>query len=270
MEIKFIKNIKNFFENRKLKKLTDETLEEKLEEKLEANETENLGNIVGYVEDDKRQLQLAEDLIHSTQISELDKKEVIDSLPHKSKEKLFRESIKAKEILARKDINTFLKIIIEQKNLNPYDELYYRLDKAFNDSQLSNILEIIKKERPKEYNEEKVLRIICKQMIVDLKEYGVALPSNIKWIIDKNLIVKDKKSENGKRNFDILEETDRSRLFSSLIEEVEEFKEKNNSELKERQRESLSMENLENTLNRLCEFEKRRREELQQQNLNIK
>lgn len=265
MKIQFIEKIKEFFEKRKLKKMPDKVLEEKIDQNIEGEGTEKIPLIVGAVDDAQTQVELAKKVVESPEISVATKAETLDELPHKMKEKLFRESIKSKELMAQKDINTFVKIIITNKGLQPYDELYYRIDKAFSDSQLANILETLKSERPENYDEEKVLRIVAKQVDVNLRKYGTFLASHAENLLGK-VSIKDEKEENGERRFDILNPQDKQKLFEALKEEREEMRDNPKNPLTYKEIQMLSDENLEKQINQVVQFKVKRQEELQEQN----
>lgn len=267
MKIKLIEKIKQFFENRKLKKLPDEVLIEKVEEKLEEDEVGEIPNIVKYVGDNDTQLQMAKGLVEGADINIETKKEVIDNLPHITKKELFRESIKTKEIIAQKDMPTFIKILINEKKLQPYDELYYRVDKAFSDSELGRILGILYKERTKEYDEEKVLRIVAKQMLVDMKKYNTFLPSHFAEIA--NNIIIDEGTEN-ERTFQILNEEDKEKLEKALEEESIELKENSKKALTAQEKAKIAPEKIQQQINNIVEFSMKRQKELQEQETSIR
>lgn len=264
MKIKWIEKVKLFLENRKLKKMSDGALIKELNERLLAEETESIPNIVGFVEDDNKQLDVAKELIESKEVTVKTKKQVIQNLPQQTQKELFRKSIKTKEVLAQKDISTFLKILIKDKNLQPYDELYYRIDKAFSDSQLANILEQLQKERPESYNEEKITQIITKQIVVDIKKYGSFLPSHLENLTSK-IIINDEKQ--GKRKFDILEEKDRRMLETELEKASQELKENKKNPITEVEEQRITSDKLKLQIEQMAQFAQRRQEELRLQGI---
>ena len=169
--------------------------------------------------------------------------------------------------MAQKDVNTFIKIIVNNKSLQPYDELYYRLDKAFSDSQLTGILQTLKEKRPESYDEEKVLRIVAKQIDVDIKKYGTFLPSHVaQGGLFEQIVIRDDNIQDGERTFDILNAKDKQRLVEALKEEREEMKENPKISLTEKELGILSDENLERQIDQVEKFKIKRQEELQQQN----
>lgn len=261
MEIKFLQRIKAFLERRKLKKLSDETLAKKVEEKIENEKIEEIPNIVGHMGDDEKQLEMAKNLVESEQINMDTKKDVINTLPHETKRELFKKSIQTKEILAKKDIPTFMEILIKDKKLQPYDELYYRVDKAFSDSELANIMQKIQETRPQDYDEQKIVRVIAKQILVDNVRYGTFLPSHLGELTN-NITIEDKDSEESYRKFDILEDDDRKKLFDALEEEAETLRDTINDEKKEKR---INKENLKIQMNNMVQFAEKRKEELQAQ-----
>lgn len=264
MKIEVMKKIKLYLENRKLKKMSDSALIKELEEKLMIEETENIHNIVGFVEDDKKQLNVAKELIESGEINASTKKQVIEKLPHQTQKELFRKSIKTKELLAQKDISTFLRILIKDKKLQPYDELYYRIDKAFNDFELAYMLRELQKGRPEAYSAQKVMGIIAKQIIVDIKKYESFLPSHLKELTDEIVI---NYGENEERKFDILNEEDRKTLKETMEREAEKMKEDNKHPITLAEKERITSEKLEKQINKMLQFEQKRQEELQMQGL---
>lgn len=267
MKIQFIERIKEFFEKRRLKKLPDEVLEEKIDKNIEGEETGKISLMVGAVDDEKTQIELAKKVVEAADVSMTTKAAILDELPHKTKVKLFKESVKSKELMAQKDVNTFIKIIVNNKSLQPYDELYYRLDKAFSDSQLTGILQTLKEKRPESYDEEKVLRIVAKQIDVDIKKYGTFLPSHVaQGGLFEQIVIRDDNIQDGERTFDILNPKDKQRLVEALKEEREEMKENPKISLTERELMMLSDENLERQIDQVEKFKIKRQEELQQQN----
>lgn len=265
MKIQFIEKIKEFFEKRKLKKLPDEILEEKVEQNIEGEETEKLAFMVGAVEDEKTQIELAKKVVEAPAVGTMAKAETINELPHETKEALFRKSVRTKEIIAQKDINTFLKILINNKELQPYDELYYRVDKAFSDLQLSDILEKLGEKRPESYDEEKVLRIIAKQIDTNLKKYGSFLPSHADSLMEK-IILKDENTETGKREFDILNPQDKEKLIEAMKEERDEIKNNEKIPVSESEEKRLTDENIQKQIEQVVDFKIKRQQELQEQN----
>lgn len=266
MKIQFIETIKGFIEKKKLKNMPDEVLEEKIDEKLEGKETGNIPLIVGAIDDEKTQIELVKKVVEAPDISTATKTEALNELPHKMKEELFKKSIKSKELLAQKDINTFLKILVTNKRLQPYDELYYRIDKAFSDKQLADILKTLKEKRSESYNEEKVLRIVAKQMDVNLRKYGSFLSSHAADVLE-NVELRDNNSDNGKRKFDILNEQDRNRLLDAMKQEKEEIEKKSELSLTVQERRNLGEENLERQIRQIVEFRKKRLKEINEQNM---
>ena len=266
MKIQFIERIKEFIEKKKLKNMPDEVLEEKIDEKLEGKETGNIPLIVGAVDDEKTQVELVKKVVEAPDISTATKADALNELPHEMKKELFKKSIKSKELLAQKDINTFLKILVTDKRLQPYDELYYRIDKAFSDKQLSDILKALKEKRPESYDEEKVLRIVAKQIDVNLKKYGSFLSSHAADVLE-NVELEDNNSDNGKRKFDILNEQDRNRLLNAMKQEKEEIEKKSELSLTVQERRNLGEENLERQIRQIVEFRKKRLKEINEQNM---
>ncbi len=266
MKIQFIERIKEFIEKKKLKNMPDEVLEEKIDEKLEGKETGNIPLIVGAVDDEKTQVELVKKVVEAPDISTATKADAFNELPHEMKKELFKKSIKSKELLAQKDINTFLKILVTDKRLQPYDELYYRIDKAFSDKQLSDILKALKEKRPESYDEEKVLRIVAKQIDVNLKKYGSFLSSHAADVLE-NMELEDNNSDNGKRKFDILNEQDRNRLLNAMKQEKEEIEKKSELSLTVQERRNLGEENLERQIRQIVEFRKKRLKEINEQNM---
>ena len=265
MKIQFIEKIKKYIKKRKLRKLPDEILEEKVEQNIEGEETGKLAFMVGAIGDEKTRIEAAKKVVEAPDVETMTKAETINELPHETKEALFRKSVRTKEIIAQKDINTFLKILINNKELQPYDELYYRIDKAFSDSQLANILETLKSERPESYDEEKVLRIVAKQVDVNLRKYGTFLASHAENLLGK-VSIKDEKEENDERQFDILNPQDKQKLFEALKEEREEMRDNPKNPLTDKEIQMLSDENLEKQINQVVQFKVKRQEELQEQN----
>lgn len=264
MKIALIEKIKLYSEKRKLRKMSDGALIKQLEEKIMAEETGNIPNIVGYVEDDDKQLHVAKELIESQDINIATKKQVIEKLPQQTQKELFRKSIKTKELLAQKDINTFLKIIIKDKKLQPYDELYYRVDKAFSDSQLSFMLRELKRKRPESYSEEKVMEIVAKQIIVNMKKYGTFLPSHLPELLDEITI----NSEQGKqRKFDILEENDKEKITETLKRVAEEVKENKKVPITETQKQNIEEGKIDIQIARMVRFAEERQEQLREQGI---
>lgn len=266
MKIQFIERIKEFIEKKKLKNMPDEVLEEKIDEKLEGKETGNIPLIVGAVDDEKTQVELVKKVVEAPDISTATKADAFNELPHEMKKELFKKSIKSKELLAQKDINTFLKILVTDKRLQPYDELYYRIDKAFSDKQLSDILKALKEKRPESYDEEKVLRIVAKQIDVNLKKYGSFLSSHAADVLE-NMELEDNNSDNGKRKFDILNEQDRNRLLNAMKQEKEEIEKKSELSVTVQERRNLGEENLERQIRQIVEFRKKRLKEINEQNM---
>ena len=265
MKIQFIEKIKEFFEKRKLKKLPDEILEEKVEQNIEGEETGKLAFMVGAIGDEKTQIELAKKVVEAPDVGTMTKAEMLDKLPHKAKEKLFKESIKSKELMAQEDVGTFLRIIINNKNLQPYDELYYRVDKAFSDLQLSDILEKLGEERPEAYDEEKVLRIVAKQIDINLKKYGSFLPSHADSLMGK-IILKDENTETGKREFDILNPQDQEKLIEAMKEERDEIMDNEKIPVSKSEEKRLTDENIQKQIEQVVEFKIKRQQELQEQN----
>lgn len=266
MKIQFIERMREFFEKRRLRKMPDEVLEEKIDQNIEGEGTGKIPLIVGAVDDEQTQVELAKKVVEAADLSMATKAETLDELPHKTKVKLFKESVKSKELMAQKDVDTFVKIIVNNKSLQPYDELYYRIDKAFSDSQLSNILKTLKEKRPESYDEEKVLRIVAKQIDVDIKKYGTFFPSHASQAgLFEQIVLRDDNQQNGERTFDILDPKDKQRLVQALKEEREEMKENPKISLTEREMKMLSDENLERQIEQVEKFKIKRQEELQQQ-----
>ena len=267
MKIKFIEKIKEFFEKRKLKKLPDEILREKVEQNIEGEETEKLEFMVSAIENEKERIEATKKAVESPDISVSTKVAIINELTHKNQVKLFKESIKSKELMAQKDVNTFVQIIINNKSLQPYDELYYRIDKAFSDSQLADILEKVKQERPETYDEEKVLRIVAKQMDINLKKYGTSFPSHaIEAGLFREIILKDEKAEKGKREFDILNPEDRQRLSDAMKEERDEIVEKSKNSMSKQESNRLTDEAIDAHIQKMLDFRMKRQKELNEQN----
>lgn len=264
MEIKWIEKMKLYLEYRKLKKMTDGALLEELEKKLEAEKMAHIPNIVSLVEDEEKKLEVAKDLIETSEINMTTKKKVIDQLPHKTQKELFRKSIKTKELLAQRDISTFLKILVKDKNLHPYDELYYRIDKAFSDSQLVYMLDTLRAKRPEAYEEEKVMGIIGKQIAVNMKKYETFLPSHLLQLTDEVIINRGEKEE---RIFDILREEDREKLEQSIQEAIQELKENTKNSMSEVEEQRLSQENIDKQISKFLTFAQKRQEELIAQGL---
>lgn len=181
--------IKNYIKDRELKKLTDKDLVERVEEKKEKEEEmQEIPNIIGYINDDEKQLKVAEDAIDSELDDEL-KAEILRALPKKSRANLFKQdNVVAKKIIAQDDIDTFTEILVREQVLKPYDELYYRLDVAFSDSQVAQILSNLETRRNRDYDPQKVLKVIAKQIAVDIKTHGTFLPSHLKELTDKIII----------------------------------------------------------------------------------
>ena len=267
MKIKFIEKIKEFFEKRKLKKLPDDILEEKIVENIEEEETEKVPKMVEAFGSAEAQTEIAQKVVESSGVSTETKAEMLDKLPHKVKEKLFKESIKSKELMAQKDVNTFVQIIINNKSLQPYDELYYRIDKAFSDSQLAGILEKVKQERPETYDEEKVLRIVAKQIDINLKKYGTSFPSHaIEAGLFREIILKDEKAEKGKREFDILNPEDRQRLSDAMKEERDEIVEKSKNSMSKLESNRLTDEAIDDNIQKMLNFRMKRQKEVNEHN----
>lgn len=265
MKIQFIERIKEFFEKRKLKKLSDSVLEEKIDKNIEGEGTGKIPLIIGAVEDEKTQIELAKRVVESTEVPMATKTDTLNELPHRTRVKLFKESVKGKELIAR-DVEKFTEIVVNNKSLQPYDELYYRLDKAFSDNQLGNILSTLKEKRPESYDEEKVLRIVAKQIDVNIKNYGAILPSHLAPSGLFSQIVLSGRDQNEERAFDILNPEDKQRLLEALKEEREEMEENPKIALTESELKRLSDENLEKQINQVEQFTIKRQEELLQQN----
>lgn len=261
MEIKFLQKIKAFLERRKLKKLSDETLAKKVEEKIKNEKIEEIPNIVGNMGDDEKQLEMAKNLVESEQINMDTKKDIINTLPHETKRELFKKSVQTKEILAKKDLPAFIEILVKDKKLKPYDELYYRVDKAFSDSELAYIMQKIQETRPEDYDEEKILRVIAKQILVDNVRYGTFLPSHL-GELTSNIIIANKDSEESQRKFDILVEEDRKKLFNALEEEADILNDAIKDDKKEKR---IGNENLKIQMNNMVQFAEKRKEEIQTQ-----
>lgn len=267
MKIQFIEKIKEFFEKRKLKKLPDEILEEKVEQNIEGEETGKLAFMVGAIGDEKTQIELAKKVVEAPDVGTMTKAEMLDKLPHKAKEKLFKESIKSKELMAQKDVSAFIKIITNDKNLQPYDELYYRIDKAFSDSQLAGILEKVKQKRPETYDEEKVLRIVAKQMDINLKKYGTFFPSHaIEAGLFREIVLKDEKTEKGEREFDILNPEDKQRLSDAMKEERDEIVENPKNLISKQESNRLTDEVIDSQIQQIINFKMKRQQEHSEQN----
>lgn len=181
--------IKNYIKDRELKKLTDKDLVERVEEKKEKEEEmQEIPNIIGYINDDEKQLKVAEDAIDSELDDEL-KAEILRALPKKSRANLFKQdNVVAKKIIAQDDIDTFTEILVREQVLKPYNELYYRLDVAFSDSQVAQILSNLETRRNRDYDPQKVLKVIAKQIAVDIKTHRTFLPSHLKELTDKIII----------------------------------------------------------------------------------
>ena len=265
MKIQFIEKIKEFFEKRKLKKLPDEILKEKVEQNIEGEETEKLAFMVSAIENEKERIEATKKAVESPDISVSTKVAIINELTHKNQVKLFKESIKSKELMAQKDVDKFLEIIINDKSLQPYDELYYRVDKAFSDLQLSNILEKLEKERPETYDEEKVLRIVAKQIDINLKKYGSFLPSHAEEL-SRHIHLKEKNTETGEREFDILNPNDKQRLSDAMKEERDEIMNNEKIPVSESEKKRLTDENIQKQIEQVAEFKIKRQQELQEQN----
>ena len=264
MEIKWIEKIKLYLEYRKLKKMSDGALLKELEEKLEAEKTEHIPNIVGFVGDEEKKLEVAKDLIETSDINMMTKKQVIDTLPHQTQKELFRKSIKTKELLAQRDISTFLRILVKDKSLHPYDELYYRIDKAFSDVQLAYMLDTLRTERPESYDEEKIMGVIAKQIAVNMKKYETFLPSHLSQLTDEVIINRGEEEE---RIFDILKKKDRKRLEQSIQQAIKELKENTKNPMSEVEEQRLSQENVDKQINEFLAFAQKRQEELIAQGL---
>ena len=146
MKIKFIEAIKQILKKLKIRSLPDEKLEHHVNQMIENDEVEGLKFYMKSFGNRQNQKEAAKSVMEAD-ISLKAKKDVIDTLPHSTKKELFKQSIKTKEIIAQKDKETFLKIILNDPNLNPYNELYYRLDKAFSDSELQRALDKIYEKR---------------------------------------------------------------------------------------------------------------------------
>ena len=264
MKIQFIEKIKEFFEKRKLKKLPDKILEEKVKQNIEGEETSKVPFIIGAASE-KKQMELAKEAVESPNISVSTKAAILNELTHKNQVKLFKESIKSKELMAQENVDKFLQIIINDKSLQPYDELYYRVDKAFSDSQLANILEMLKSERPESYDEEKVLRIVAKQIDINLKKYGSFLPSHADSLMEK-IILKDENAETGKREFDILNPQDKEKLIEAMKEERDEIIDNEKIPVSESEEKRLTDENIQKQIGLVVDFKIKRQQELQDQN----
>ena len=167
--------------------------------------------------------------------------------------------------MAQENVDKFLQIIINDKSLQPYDELYYRIDKAFSDSQLANILEMLKSERPESYDEEKVLRIVAKQIDINLKKYGSFLPSHADSLMEK-IILKDENAETGKREFDILNPQDKEKLIEAMKEERDEIIDNEKIPVSESEEKRLTDENIQKQIGLVVDFKIKRQQELQDQN----
>lgn len=269
MKIKFIERIKKFIEKIKIKKLPDGELEKQVNEMIENDETDSLGMYLKNFDNPENQKDMVKNVLEAENISTATKKDIIDNLPHSTKKELFKQSIKTKEIIAQKDMSTFLNIIIKDKNLNPYNELYYRLDKAFSDSQLEFALEWIGNQRKEDYDEEKILAIVGKQIAVNMKKFESFLPSHLDGLT-RNIKIDD-------RDFDILEEKDKNMLHTAICEEAEILKEKilkksskkqlTDDEEKEIAR--LDNKNIEIQIENMVKFAEIRRDELIKQGLEL-
>lgn len=264
MKLKVVEKINLYLEKRKLKKLSDRALIKELEQKLEEEEMGNIHKIVSFIEDNDKQLMLAKEVIEAPEIKEQTKQQVIEELPHQTQKELFKESIKTKELLAKKDINKFLDIIIKDANLNPYDELYYRIDKAFSDSQLAYMFKRVQEERPEDYNEEKVLGIIAKQIVTQMRKYEMFFPSHLQELTGEVIINYGKE---GERTFDILNQKDREKLLQSLKEEAEALKKNERFPITKEQKQRITPERIEQQIDRLVQFATKRQEELRQQGI---
>lgn len=262
MKIEVIEKIRLFIEKMRLRRLSDKALMKELEQKLEEEETDNLHNIVGYVEDKDKQVRLAKEVIETPEIMDKTKQKVIEKLPQQVQRELFKESIKTKELLAKKDIDKFLKIIIKDKNLDPYDELYYRLDKAFSDVQLTYMFDKIRKERPEDYNEEKILGIIAKQIATKMRKYEMFFPSHLEQLTNEVIINRNQEEE---RTFNILNQKDRERLRKAMKEEAEAIKESEKYPITLKEKERITPEKIEGQIDKLVQFARERQEELRLQ-----
>ncbi len=238
-----------------------------LEQKIEEEETANIHNIVGFVEDSDKQIKLAKEVIETPEIMDKTKQKVIEKLPQQVQRELFKESIKTKELLAKKDIDKFLKIIIKDKNLNPYDELYYRVDKAFSDSQLTYMFGKIRKERPEDYNEEKILGIIAKQIATKMRKYEMFFPSHLQQLTDEVII---NHGQEGERTFDILNQEDRQKLHEAMKEEAEVLKESKKHPITLAEKQKITPERIKKQVDKLVQFAEVRQEELKQQGVELK
>lgn len=267
--MKWTKRIRRFFETKKLSKLPDTELVEKIKEKAENEELKHAGTLLEYLNDEEKRVEVAKTLVESENLSNKDKQKFLTNLPHKTQKDLFKESVKAKKIMAKINIPDFIKVITNDKNLNPYDELYYRLEDAFSDSQVGDVLKAIGEKRPEEYDEEKIFKIVGKQIAIRVKKQGVFLASHLK---DLTRYIKISDDNNGTRDFDILNEEDKEKLSSAFFIEAEHLKEKIESstdEKKENHKWYLEKENLERQVNNMVHFAKKRQEELKVQGLEI-
>lgn len=262
MKVKFIEMIKQILKKLKIRTLPDEELEEQVNQMLENDEEESIGLYMKSFGNRLNQKEVAKSVMEAENISTEAKKDVIDTLPHSTKKELFKQSIKTKEIIAQKDKETFLKIILTDKNLNPYNELYYRLDKAFSDSQLQIILDKIYEKRQEDYDVEKVLAIVGKQIAVDTKTYGSFLPSHL------DEITRTIKIDN--KDFDILDSEHRIKLLEATGEEsrilretyLEKFKNRQLSEKEKIELVRLNFDNINAQFDNMVAFAEKRKEEL--------
>lgn len=265
MKIQFIEKIKEFFEKRKLKKLPDKLLEEKVEQNIEGEKIEKVPFMFEAINNKDTKIELAKKVMESPEIPVETKTEILDNLTHKDRVKLFKENVKSKKLLAQENADEFVKIITTDKNLQPYDELYYRVDEAFSDLQLANILEIVKRERPESYDEEKVLRIVAKQIDVNLKKYGSFLSSHAGELFGK-IILQDKKEETGERKFDILNPDDRQRLNEAMKEERDEIVENTKGSITKQESNRLTDDIIDAQIQQVVDFQIKRQQELSEQN----
>lgn len=246
----------------RLRRLSDKALMKELEQKLEEEQTGNIHNIVGYIEDKDKQVVLAKEVIETLDVKDVTKQKVIDKLPQYVQRELFKESIKTKELLAKKDIGKFLKIIIKDKNLDPYDELYYRVDKAFSDSQLTYMFSKIGRERPEDYNEEKILGIIAKQIATKMRKFEMFFPSHLDQLTNQVIINHNKEEE---RTFDILNQEDREKLCEAMKEEAEAIKESTKYPITLAEKQKITPEKIEKQIDKFVQFAMERKEELRLQ-----
>ena len=262
MKIEITEKITLFIEKMKLKRLSDKALIKELEQKLEEKQTDNIHNIVGFVEDKDKQVKIAKEVIETEEIKDMTKQKVFGNLSQEEQKRLFRESIQAKELLAKKNIDKFLKIIIKDKNVEPYDELYYRVDKAFNDAQLAYMFRQIRKERPEDYSEEKILGIIAKQIAIKMKKFETFFPSHLQQLTDEIVV---NHNQEGERTFNILNKKDREKLLQALKEEAEVLKESKKYPVTITEKQRITPEKIEQQMEQLVQFAMERQEELRQQ-----